>query len=126
MSVYTIFEMCTCTISPKHIGADPFFATGRNSGDKELPSLSSAIYNFTVCTRRALNTRIIGFGDPTLQQCATTFVNEVKANKRIGWDECAVKTVLDQQRGAVDINLLPWHSRPEYIDWLTAQNRLSQ
>lgn len=125
MSVQAFFELTTSVVNPKHVGLPPFHASVEARLDTSPPAVLASMYEYTMCTKRALNTRIIGFAEPTLQQCIDAFSRDIKASSFIG-DEAARSAALRQRRGTVDPSTLPWAPRPEYLMWLKAQGRLDE
>lgn len=124
MSYQAFFELSSSLLSPKHIGLSPFHANKEVRLRPNPPRVSSALYGYTMCTRRAINTRIIGFCEPTLQQCVDGLVREVKASKLGGQDPAALDVSLTRRRGDINADTLPWQPKPEYLRWLDAQGRL--
>jgi hypothetical protein len=125
MSFQAFFDFSSSVVNPKHVGLSPFFASRETRLDTSTPAISSSMCEYIMCTKRALNTRIIGFAEPTLQQCIDEFSRNVKASAVVGNEE-ALTAVLKQRRGAVDPHVLPWAPKPEYVEWLRAQGRLEE
>ncbi|KPI89087.1 hypothetical protein ABL78_1823 [Leptomonas seymouri] len=123
MSLQAFFDFSSSVVNPKYVGRSPFFDSREARLDSGAPAISSSMYEYTMCTKRALNTHIIGFAEPTLQQCVEEFSRNLKASAMIG-DEEARAAVLKQRRGVVDPYALPWAPKPEYVAWLRAQGRL--
>lgn len=125
MSVQAFFEFSSSILSPKYVGLSPFHAPKESRLDTSLPGVLPSMCEYTMCTKRALNTRIIGFGEPTLQQCIEELTRAMKATTFIQ-DKDATSALLRQRRGTVDPSKLPWSPRPEYLGWLRAQGRLDE
>ncbi|KPA76292.1 hypothetical protein ABB37_08020 [Leptomonas pyrrhocoris] len=123
MSLQAFFDFSSSVVDPKYVGLTPFFAPRQERLDTRPPAILASMYEYTMCTKRALNTRIIGFAEPTLQQCIEAFSRNVKASAMIG-DAEAQAAVLRQRRGVVDPYALPWAPKPEYVEWLRGQGRL--
>ncbi|CCW69674.1 unnamed protein product [Phytomonas sp. Hart1] len=124
MSVRVFFELSTSVVNPKYLGCSPFFESENHRLDTSPPSVLKAVYNCMFCTKRSLNTRIIGFCQPTLGQCIEDLKMEVRASTLIG-DSSALQNVLARRRGEVEVDTLPWKPREEYIMWLRQQGRLA-
>ncbi|GET87695.1 hypothetical protein, conserved [Leishmania tarentolae] len=125
MSAQAFFEFSSSILSPKYVGLSPFHAPKESRLDTSPPGVLSSMYEYTMCTKRALNTRIIGFSEPTLQQCVDEFTRSLKATTFIQ-DKEATSAFLRQRRGTVDPSQLPWAPKPEYLAWLRAQGRLDE
>ncbi|CAJ1007283.1 hypothetical protein Q4I28_002597 [Leishmania naiffi] len=125
MSVQAFFDFSSSLLSPKYVGLSPFYAPKESRLDTSPPGVVSSMYEYAMCTKRSLNTRIIGFAEPTLQQCIDEFTRDLKATAFIE-DKEAMSTLLRQRRGIVDPSQLPWSPRPEYLAWLRAQGRLDE
>lgn len=123
MSFQAFFDFSSSVVNPKYVGLSPFFAAKETRLDTSSPGVLSSMYEYTMCTKRALNIRIIGFAEPTLQQCIDEFSRNVRASALIA-DEAAKADVLKQRRGVVDPYALPWAPKPEYVTWLREQGRL--
>ncbi|CAG9572372.1 conserved hypothetical protein [Leishmania major strain Friedlin] len=119
------FEFSSSILSPKYVGLSPFRAPKESRLDTSPPGVLSSMCEYTMCAKRALNTRIIGFAEPTLQQCIEEFARALKASTFIQ-DKDATSALLRQRRGTVDPSQLPWSPRPEYLAWLRAQGRLEE
>lgn len=124
MSNQAFFELSSTLLSPKHVGLNPFPAADDVRLSTAPPRVSSALYNYTMCAKRAINTRIIGFCEPTLQQCVDQLVMEVKASKLGGQDPDSLSEALNRRRNVVDPQTLPWQPKPEYLKWLEDRGRL--
>lgn len=124
MSFQAFFDFSSSVVNPKYVGLSPFHDSKEARLDTTSPAILSSMYEYTMCTKRALNTRIIGFAEPTLQQCTEELSRNVRASTLIG-DTEAQAAVMKQRRGDVDPYALPWTPRPEYIEWLRAQGRLA-
>ncbi|KAG5481908.1 hypothetical protein LSCM4_06987 [Leishmania orientalis] len=125
MSVQAFLDFSSSVLSPKYVGLSPFYAPKESRLDTSPPRTLSCMYEYTMCMKRALNTRIIGFAEPTLQRCVDEFARNLRATPLIQ-DEAATAALLRQRRGTVDPRELPWPPRPEYIAWLRAQGRLDE
>lgn len=123
MSYQAFFDFSSSVVNPKYVGLSPFFESKETRLDTSSPAVLSSMYEYTMCTKRALNTRIIGFAEPTLQQCIDEFSRNVKASAWVGNEE-AKEGVLKQRRGVVDPYALPWAPKPAYVEWLREQGRL--
>ncbi|KEG12772.1 hypothetical protein DQ04_01431010 [Trypanosoma grayi] len=126
MPVWSFVELSTSLLSPKTVGVSPFFAPAEERLSTEPPHLPTAVWDYMHCTKRAINTRIIGFCEPTLKQCVDDLVLYTKASKLGGNDAAALDEVLRRRRGDVDVNSLPWEPRAAYKEWLRAQGRLCE
>ncbi|KAG5481594.1 hypothetical protein LSCM1_05618 [Leishmania martiniquensis] len=125
MSAQAFFDFSSSALSPKYVGLSPFHAPKESRLDTSPPRALSCMYEYTMCMKRALNTRIIGFAEPTLQQCVDEFARNLRATALIQ-DAEATAALLRQRRGAVDPGKLPWTPRPEYLAWLRAKGRLDE
>ncbi|KAG5508268.1 hypothetical protein JKF63_05524 [Porcisia hertigi] len=125
MSLQVFFDFSSSVLSPKYVGLSPFYASKESRYDTSTPGFFSSMYEYTLCTKRALNTRIIGFADPTLQQCIDELTRNLKSTTLVQ-DKEATAALMRQRRGTVDPSQLPWSPRPEYLMWLKAQGRLDE
>ncbi|CCW65708.1 unnamed protein product [Phytomonas sp. EM1] len=124
MSFQVFFALSMSIVNPEHLCCSPFFEPESVRLDTSSPSVFKAMSNYVFCTRLALNAHVIGFCQPTLQQCVEDFKMEVKASTIIG-DPLALQNVLARRRGEVEVNTLPWKPREEYQAWLRKQGRLA-
>lgn len=125
MSLQAFFEVSSSWIDPKHVGLSPFYDAKEKRMRLEPPGIPSSFYEYTMCTKRAINTQIIGFAEPTLRQCVNELTRNIQASS-IVQDKMALKEVLQHRRGAVNPAALPWSPRPEYLDWLRREGRLAE
>lgn len=123
-STQAFFELSSSMLSPKSVGLSPFFAPAAERENAEPPQVSSILYEYTMCTKRALNTRIIGFGEPSLKSCVNDFVTSMRASSLMGSDAAALDAVCKSRRGTVDPYQLPWQPNERYLAWLRQQGRL--
>lgn len=128
MSNQAAFELSSSFINPKYVGLSPFHASRETRDDESPPPLFSSLHTFMMCSKRSLNTRIIGFADPTLLQCVDELASNIKAS---GWGWTSeeektksMKTVQLRRRGVVDPSVLPWEPKERYLEWLRSEGRL--
>ncbi|EAN94596.1 hypothetical protein C3747_23g338 [Trypanosoma cruzi] len=126
MPTWSFVELSCSFLSPKMVGESPFFAPLEERLSTKPPSLSSALWDYMHCTKRAINTRIIGFCEPTLKQCVDDLVLYTKASKWGGCNAASLEEVLRRRRGDVDIESLPWEPRESYKKWLKEQGRMRE
>nr|CCC47996.1 conserved hypothetical protein [Trypanosoma vivax Y486] len=124
MPAWSFVELSSSLLSPKTVGISPFFQADREGIRSDAPNPIEAVWDYTLCTKRAINTRIIGFCDPTLKQCVDDLVLSLKSSRLGGSNPAALEEVLRRRRGSISVNTLPWEPRPEYKEWLLAQGRL--
>ncbi|KAK7196239.1 hypothetical protein NESM_000559500 [Novymonas esmeraldas] len=125
MSSQALVDFSSSLVNPKHVGLSPFHAPPEVRHDTSTAGVLSSMYEYSMCTKRALNTRIIGFAEPTLRECIDAFSRNLRATAFVQ-DEAATAAVLRERRGIVDPSQLPWAPRPEYIAWLRSHGRLDE
>ncbi|KAH9599268.1 hypothetical protein LSM04_002963 [Trypanosoma melophagium] len=126
MPVWSFVELSSSLLNPKAVGVSPFISPLEERISTEPPHLRSALWEYMLCTKRAINTRIIGFCEPTLQQCVDDLVLYTKASSWGGSDADSLAEVLRRRRGVVDVQSLPWEPRAGYKKWLEEQGRLQK
>lgn len=126
MSRQALFQLSTSTANPRDIGVCPFWDPAEKRLDTSPPLVRTALYNYTICTKRALNLRIVGFCEPTLGECVKNFAVDMRSTSLMGSDPTSLKDVLRRRRGEVDVRSLPWEPRKEYKEWLQRQGRLAE
>lgn len=125
MSIQALFELSKSTLSPKYVGLSPFFSDDHAAARAQsAPPLRRAVWEYMRCSRRAINTRIIGFSDPTLQECVADLVLATRATRWGGADPEAAEAVRRRRGGVVDPASLPWAPTEGYTQWLRRQGRL--
>lgn len=92
-----------------------------------LIQFSSFLGSFISCTRRSLNTRIIGFRDNTLENCVDDYL--FKLHRFLGNDKVVAESESDKPRSnhfrsVVDPFNLPWKPKKKYLKWLSERHSL--
>ncbi|AAZ11380.1 uncharacterized protein TEOVI_000011900 [Trypanosoma equiperdum] len=124
MPLWSFVELSSSFLSPVTVGVSPFFRPLEERLNTEPPAVREVVWEYMHCTKRAINTRIIGFCEPTLNKCVDDLRLYLKASAAGGSDEASLAEVLRRRRGEVDADSLPWESRAEYKEWLRTQGRL--
>lgn len=124
------FELSTIFISPKFVSVSPFFVHDTEYAQKQgsLSHFASSIASFISCSRRSLNTRIIGFGDNTLENCAEDFLYTLHREKKdapIEGDSELNKPRTNHFHRVLDPFILPWKPKANYLQWLSSRHSLS-
>lgn len=121
MSSQTPWELSSSFVNPKYIGLSPFFPCKSDRAQTNKITVLSSSYNFNLCIRRSLNTRIIGFGDPTLLQCINEFLLDIGLKSSTTEESISF---VKRRCSMVNPYLLPWSPTPTYLSWLASENRL--
>lgn len=122
-------ELSSIFISPKYLSASPFFrdTTKENQEKGSFRHLTSSIASFIFCSRRALNTRIIGFGDNTLENCSEDFlynISESKASSHSEDEHDDYRPKTNHFHRRIDPFSLPWKPKQQYLNWLASRHSL--
>lgn len=117
----TEIELSSSWLHPKLVSLSPFPEPEHQRISQG--TLFSCTRHYLMCVKRSLNTRIVGFGDCTLLQCTTEVKDCMKAS-RLFSDQEAMEKVSRAQRNVVDTSILPWSSKPEYVNWLEVNGRI--
>ncbi|CAD2221603.1 hypothetical protein AGDE_02373 [Angomonas deanei] len=124
MSFQSFFELSSSFLSPKDIGASPFPLPIEKRTNLSAPWLFEVLYAYSMCTKRALNTRMIGFSEPTLQSCVDDLSMGLKATQLVSKNEEALRVYNERKACKIDPTVLPWAPRKEYLEWLKKEERL--
>lgn len=122
-------ELSSVFLNPTLVSESPFFLHKKEEFEDKggLILFSSFLGSFFSCTRRSLNTRIVGFRDNTLENCVDDFLFSIQ--KISGKDRVIAESEDDKPRSnhfhrVIDPFSLPWKPKEKYLKWLSERHSL--
>lgn len=108
---------------PRSISDSPFPAPLAQRASEAPPTWGEIYHEYRRCTKRTTNASMIGFNDSPQDGCYHVAWCGLMA--RIYNDPPSMAEITRRRRQFADPDRPPWKPKPEYLQWLARQERLT-